>query len=89
VCAQGNLVHIQEKVPTREQFPLPTLGPKLEAFREEVRIGRGFQLLRRVHIRILQKIMCTCQTQDMWECIGIAQAVRHAEGSASVQGSAS
>lgn len=44
---QGNLVKdIQEKVPTREAFPLPTLGPKLEAFREEVRIGRGFQLLR-------------------------------------------
>ncbi len=43
---QGNLVHIQEKVPSREEFPLPTLGPKLEALREEVRIGRGFQLLR-------------------------------------------
>lgn len=43
---QGNLVHIQERVPSREEFPLPTLGPKLEALREEVRIGRGFQLLR-------------------------------------------
>lgn len=43
---QENLVHIQEKVPSREEFPLPTLGPKLEALREEVRIGRGFQLLR-------------------------------------------
>jgi hypothetical protein len=44
--AQGNLVHIQEKVGSREHFPLPSLGPKLEACREEVRIGRGFQLLR-------------------------------------------
>ena len=43
---QGNLVHIQEAVPGRKDFPLPTLGPKLEQLREEVRIGRGFQLLR-------------------------------------------
>ena len=31
---------------TREDFPLPTLGPKLVAFREEVSRGRGFQLFR-------------------------------------------
>ena len=43
---QGNLVHIQEAVPGRAHFPLPTLGPKLEQLREEVCIGRGFQLLR-------------------------------------------
>ena len=43
---QGNLVHIQEAVPTREHFLLPTLGPKLEKLGEEVRVGRGFQLLR-------------------------------------------
>ena len=43
---QGNLVHIQEAVPSREDFLLPTLGPKLEKLGEEVRIGRGFQLLR-------------------------------------------
>ncbi|CAK0785174.1 hypothetical protein CVIRNUC_008380 [Coccomyxa viridis] len=43
---EGNLVHIQEAVPGRKDFPLPTLGPKLEQLREEVRIGRGFQLLR-------------------------------------------
>ena len=43
---QGNLVHIQEAVPSREEFLLPTLGPKLEKLGEEVRIGRGFQLLR-------------------------------------------
>ncbi len=30
----------------KEDFPLPTLGPKLVAFREEVRTGRGFQLFR-------------------------------------------
>ena len=46
VLRQGNLVHIQEKVPSREHFALPSLGPKLEALREEVRIGRGFQILR-------------------------------------------
>ena len=40
------MVHIQEAVPGRKDFPLPTLGPKLEQLREEVRIGRGFQLLR-------------------------------------------
>ena len=31
---------------TGEDFLLPTLGAKLEAFREEVRTGRGFQLFR-------------------------------------------
>ena len=45
-CLQGNLVHIQEAVPSREHFLLPALGPKLEKLGEEVRIGRGFQLLR-------------------------------------------
>ena len=39
-------MHIQEAVPTREAFPLPTFGTKLEQLREEVRIGRGFQVLR-------------------------------------------
>ena len=55
-CGQGNLVvDIQEKVPSREHFLLPNLGPKLEALREEVRIGRGFQILR-----------CGCQsTRDV------------------------
>ena len=47
---QGNLVHIQEAVPSREHFLLPTLGPKLEKLGEEVRIGRGFQLLRYVAV---------------------------------------
>lgn len=31
---------------TKEQFPLPTLGPVLEGIREEVRAGRGFALVR-------------------------------------------
>ena len=31
---------------TKEAFPLPTLGPLLEAVREEVRAGRGFALIR-------------------------------------------
>ena len=31
---------------TQSDFPLPTLGAKLTAMREEVRTGRGFQLIR-------------------------------------------
>jgi hypothetical protein len=31
---------------TKDQFPLPTLGPVLEGVREEVRAGRGFALVR-------------------------------------------
>ena len=31
---------------SREDFPLPTLGPKLEAVRDEVILGKGFHLLR-------------------------------------------
>jgi len=31
---------------TQSDFPLPTLGAKLTAIREEVRTGRGFQLIR-------------------------------------------
>ena len=30
----------------REKFPLPTLGPRLEALRHELLHGRGFALLR-------------------------------------------
>lgn len=43
---QGNLLHLQETVKSTDQFPLPALGPKLQAFRDEVVAGRGFQLLR-------------------------------------------
>lgn len=57
---QGNLVHIQERVGSREAFPLPTLGPKLEACREEVRIGRGFQLLRRARLPPFQCLSTFC-----------------------------
>ena len=31
---------------TKQDFPLPNLGPKLVGFREEVRSGRGFQIIR-------------------------------------------
>ncbi|MCK8783689.1 TauD/TfdA family dioxygenase [Roseomonas sp. NAR14] len=31
---------------TRDDFPLPTLGPRLAALREEARLGRGFFLIR-------------------------------------------
>lgn len=40
------MLHIQEKVSSTEQFPLPTLGKKLQAFRDEVVSGRGFFLIR-------------------------------------------
>ena len=43
---QGNLLHIQERVDSTEQFPLPSLGKKLQAFREDVVRGRGFFLIR-------------------------------------------
>lgn len=49
---QGNLLHIQEKVSTKEQFPLPTLGPKLEAMREEVISGRGFYIIRCIWVTL-------------------------------------
>ena len=31
---------------SREEFPLPSLGPKLESFRDEVVLGRGFYLIK-------------------------------------------
>lgn len=31
---------------SKQDFVLPKLGPKLVGFREEVRTGRGFQLIR-------------------------------------------
>lgn len=34
----------------REDFPLPSLGPKLEAIQHEVTWGRGFALLRGVPV---------------------------------------
>ena len=43
---QGNAYYVHEAVLGKADFPLPTLGPKLEAIRENVRIGRGFQLIR-------------------------------------------
>lgn len=35
---------------TKQDFVLPMLGPKLVGFREEVRTGRGFQLIRGVPV---------------------------------------
>ena len=35
---------------TREQFPLPTVGPKLLAVREELLRGRGFQLIKGIPV---------------------------------------
>lgn len=31
---------------TKDEFPLPKLGPKLKELLEEVRVGRGFQVIR-------------------------------------------
>jgi len=35
---------------TREQFPLPTVGLKLLAVREELLRGRGFQLIKGIPV---------------------------------------
>jgi hypothetical protein len=35
---------------TKEDFPLPTLGPYLESVRDEVVSGRGFALIRGVPV---------------------------------------
>ena len=43
---QGNYLFIREVLPTKATFALPTLGPRLEAIRENVRVGRGFQLIK-------------------------------------------
>jgi hypothetical protein len=40
---------------TKDRFPLPTLGPKLEAAYEEVRNGRGFVLLRGIPVGSLDR----------------------------------
>ena len=47
-CArpQGNYLHIQDVVPSRAEFPLPTLGARLDAMLDEVIAGRGFAILR-------------------------------------------
>ncbi len=39
------LFHFVKEV-TRDDFPLPTLAPTLEAIRQSVLFGRGFQLIR-------------------------------------------
>ena len=37
---------LHEVLVSMGDFPLPTLGPKLKAMRENLRSGRGFQLIR-------------------------------------------
>lgn len=46
VRMQGNLVQLRQSVASKADFPLPTLGPKLQAICHEVSFGRGFQLIR-------------------------------------------
>ena len=36
---------------TKQEFSLPTLGPKLEGFRDDVRFGRGWALIRGVPVQ--------------------------------------
>lgn len=48
LARQGNIKDI-----TRADFPLPTLGPRLEALRQEVINGRGFVLIRGMPIENL------------------------------------
>lgn len=47
---QGNLLKLHEKLIGEADFPLPKLGPKLKAMRENLRSGRGFQLIRGVPV---------------------------------------
>ncbi|CAF3671955.1 unnamed protein product [Rotaria socialis] len=51
--AAESLLNLQQNVAsvTTEQFPLPTLGSKLLAFREELINGRGFFILRGLPIQ--------------------------------------
>ena len=50
VDMQGNLLLLHEKLMTEADFPLPRLGPKLKAMRENLRSGRGFQLIRGIPV---------------------------------------
>ena len=57
---QGNYLHIREALSSKADFVLPTLGPKFEAIRENVRIGRGFQLIKYVlmaSIHLTQRLL--------------------------------
>lgn len=54
---------------TKQDFALPTLGPKLVQFREEVRTGRGFQLIRyRSHVQDLPHLQCLRMKQNFCSC---------------------
>ncbi|KAK9822768.1 hypothetical protein WJX74_006847 [Apatococcus lobatus] len=48
---EGNLVQLRQSVASKSDFPLPTLGPKLQAICHEVSFGRGFQLIRGVPVQ--------------------------------------
>ncbi|KAK9862133.1 hypothetical protein WJX84_005815 [Apatococcus fuscideae] len=48
---EGNLVQLRETVASRSDFPLPTLGQKLQAICREVTFGRGFQLIRGIPVQ--------------------------------------
>jgi len=37
---------------TKAEFPLPTLGPKLDAMRKEVSFGKGFLLVKGMYTRV-------------------------------------
>ncbi|KAK9862136.1 hypothetical protein WJX84_008907 [Apatococcus fuscideae] len=50
VPQEGNLLKLHEKLIGEADFPLPKLGPKLKAMRENLRSGRGFQLIRGVPV---------------------------------------
>ncbi|KAK9868531.1 hypothetical protein WJX84_008784 [Apatococcus fuscideae] len=51
VQQQGNLLLLlHAKLVTETDFPLPKLGPKLKAMRENLRSGRGFQLIRGIPV---------------------------------------
>ena len=43
---------------TKAEFQLPTLGPRLEAIRDEVRFGRGWALIRGVPVERYTCVLC-------------------------------
>ena len=60
--------HTPQELASKEEFPLPTLGPKLEAFTTEVVHGKGFHLFRGfpVHKFSRWQTVCTYYAFGLW-----------------------
>ena len=51
---------------TRADFPLPTLGPRIDGWRDDIRRGRGFVLIRGVPVRAWTEAQC----ETFFWCLG-------------------